>query len=299
MVSSGLLKFDDRPENYWAWKSAFLSSTQDLNMKDREKLDLLSKWLGPDSSEQAKRIRSVHVHDATAGLTMLWQRLEDYYGSPEVIEDALLKKIENYPKITNKDNQKLRELGDILLELEAAKAGGYLPGLSYLDTARGVKPVIEKLPYRLPERWITQASKYKEDHQVAFSPFSFLTKFIVNQSKILNDSSFAFLNMGGSSSVKTEKQPLVHNKERKATVSVRKTEVPAEFDANQDKSSGMQIEDPDKQCPLHNKPHPLRKCRSFRSKTIEERKSYLKDKRICFRGCGSTQHLAKDCVKTF
>ncbi|XP_073449004.1 uncharacterized protein [Aquarana catesbeiana] len=298
MVSSGLLKFDDRPENYWAWKSSFLSSTQELNMKDREKLDLLSKWLGPESTEQAKRIRSVHVHDATAGLTMLWQRLEDCYGSPEVIEDALLKKIENYPKITNKDNQKLRELGDILLELEAAKAGGYLPGLSYLDTARGVKPVIEKLPYSLQERWITQASKYKEDHQVAFPPFSFFAKFIVNQAKIRNDPSFAFLNMGGSSSVKTEKQPSVHNKERRATVSVRKTEVPTEFEANQDKSSGMQIEDPDKQCPLHNKPHPLRKCRSFRCKTIEERKSYLKDKRICFRCCGSTQHVAKDCMKT-
>ena len=31
MVSSGLLAFDDRPENYWAWKSSFLSATKDLN----------------------------------------------------------------------------------------------------------------------------------------------------------------------------------------------------------------------------------------------------------------------------
>ncbi|XP_077342666.1 uncharacterized protein LOC143987648 [Lithobates pipiens] len=79
MVSFGLLKFDDHPENYWAWKSSFLSSTQDLNQKDREKLDLLSKWLRPESTGQAKRIRSVRVHDATTGLTMLWQRLLCYY----------------------------------------------------------------------------------------------------------------------------------------------------------------------------------------------------------------------------
>ncbi|XP_056419493.1 uncharacterized protein LOC130360962 [Hyla sarda] len=70
IVSAGLMKFDDRPENYWAWKSSFLSGTQDLDLTDREKLDLLVKWLGPESTEQTQRIKSVHVHDATAGLAM-------------------------------------------------------------------------------------------------------------------------------------------------------------------------------------------------------------------------------------
>ena len=71
IVSAGLMKFDDRPENYWAWKSSFLSGTQDLDLTDREMLDQLVKWLGPESTEQAQRIRSVHVHDAAAGLAMV------------------------------------------------------------------------------------------------------------------------------------------------------------------------------------------------------------------------------------
>ena len=54
------------------------------------------------------------------------------YGTPEAVEDALLKKIEDFPKLDNKDNAKLRELGDILLELECAKEKGYLPGLAFL-----------------------------------------------------------------------------------------------------------------------------------------------------------------------
>lgn len=58
---------------------------------------------------------------------MLWQRLKDVYGSPEVIENALLKKVEDFPKISVKDNHKLRELGGILMELEAAKADGRTP----------------------------------------------------------------------------------------------------------------------------------------------------------------------------
>jgi len=156
MVSSGLLKFDDCPENYWAWKASFVNSTRELNLTAREELDLMVKWLGKDSSEQVKRIRSVHVLNAIAAVSMAWQRLEECYGAPEVIENALLKKIENLPKLSNKDNHKLRELGDILLELECAKADGYLPGLAYLDTPRGVNPIVEKLPISLQEKWIVQ-----------------------------------------------------------------------------------------------------------------------------------------------
>ena len=124
MVSSGLLKFNDRPENHWAWKSSFLRSTRDLNLTPGEELDLLSKWLGPESSEHAMRIRSVHIHNPTAGLKMVWERLEETYGAPDIIEHALLKKVENFPKLTNKDMKKFLELGDILLELDAAKTDG-------------------------------------------------------------------------------------------------------------------------------------------------------------------------------
>lgn len=192
MVSSGLLIFDDCPENYWAWKASFVNSTRELNLTAREELDLMVKWLGKDSSEQVKRIRSVYVLNTTAAMSMAWQFLEDCYGAPEVIENALLKKIENLPKLSNKDNHKLRELGDILLELECAKADGYLQGLAYLDTPRGVNPIVEKLPTSLQDKWIVQGSKYKEDHRVVFPPFAFFSQFVRKEAKIRNDPSFSF-----------------------------------------------------------------------------------------------------------
>lgn len=153
MVSSGLLKFDDKPENYWSWKASFISATKDLDLTAREELDLMTKWLGTESSEQAKRICSVHVLNTGAGSNMVWQCLEECYGTPEVIEDALLKKTEQFPKLHNRDTVKLRELGDILLELECAKEDGALPGLLYLDMAREIKKIVEKLPYNLQEKW--------------------------------------------------------------------------------------------------------------------------------------------------
>lgn len=74
LVSAGLLQFDDRPENYWAWKMSFQDVTKDLSLTAREELDLLTKWLRPESSAQALRIRSVHVHNPTAGINMIWHQ---------------------------------------------------------------------------------------------------------------------------------------------------------------------------------------------------------------------------------
>ncbi|KAL1021415.1 hypothetical protein UPYG_G00013000 [Umbra pygmaea] len=292
MVSNGLLEFDDRPENYWAWKASFLNATKDLNLSAREELDLITKWLGAESSEQAKRIRSVHIQNAAAGLSMIWQRLEECYGAPEVIENVLFHKIEDFPKLSNKDNHKLRELSDILLELEGAKSEGYLPGLAYLDTPRGVNPIVEKLPFSLQEKWRAQGSKYKEDYGVAFLPFSFFSKFIRNQAKIRNDPSFPLYTSAVQSPTQNNRPTKFSNK---TSISVHKTEVKSEFSDNSILLNKEKSESPDYHCPIHNKPHPLKKCRGFRIKTLDEPKLYLKENGICFRCCGSTQHRAKDC----
>ncbi|KAL3973607.1 sorting nexin-4 [Sarotherodon galilaeus] len=290
LVSTGLLQFDDKPENYWAWKTSFISATKDLNLSPREELDLLTKWLGPTSSEQAKRIRAVHILNPAAGAKMVWQRLEECYGSPEAIEDALLKKVEDFPKLTNKDNVKLQELSDILLELQCAKQDGALPGLAYLDTARGVRQIVDKLPFNLQERWTTVGTEYKETHSVSFPPFSVFTQFVQRQAKMRNDPSFAMSKANTHVPSPTEK---LRSYSRKPTVSAHKMDITAEPDQNN--LSPKKMEEPDRQCPIHKKPHPLKKCKLFRDKPIEERQAYLKEHHICYRCCGSVQHIAKNC----
>lgn len=53
--------------------------------------------------------------------------------------------------------------------------------------------------------------------------------------------------------------------------------------------------DVDRQCPIHKKPHTLKRSRGFRAKTLEEHKAFLKESGICFRCCSSSDHVAKDC----
>lgn len=162
-------------ENYLNWKATFQSTIADLGLTASEEINLLIRWLGPESSEHAKRVKAVNICHPSAGLGMIWTRLEEFYGSPEAIERSLFSRIENFPKLSSKEPHKLRELADLLCELEAAKLGGYLPGLSYFDTARGVTPIVEKLPFHLQEKWTAVGSKFKEDYNVAFPPLSFLS----------------------------------------------------------------------------------------------------------------------------
>lgn len=120
---------------------------------------------------------------------MTWECLEECYGTPEAIERALFTRLENFQKIGNRDSQKLRDLADLLPEIEAAKEDSFLPGLSYLDTARGIHPILEKLPYHLQDKWTSYGSRYKEEYQAAFPPFAVFSKFIHDEAKARNDPS--------------------------------------------------------------------------------------------------------------
>ena len=92
-----------------------------LGLSAGGELDLLIKWLGKEYSEQARTLKAVNIRQPQVGLMMVWQRLEEHYGSPDRLED--------FPKVTYKDPHKLHDLDDLLLELEAAKMDHYLPYL--------------------------------------------------------------------------------------------------------------------------------------------------------------------------
>ncbi|KAL3983520.1 RNA-binding protein Musashi [Sarotherodon galilaeus] len=190
LLTGGLRRFSDKAGDYWGWKSSFENVICDLNLTASEELDLLIKWLGAESVQYAYRLRAVHINNPSEELAKVWERLNECYGSPEAIENALLNRLDRFPKISYKDPQLLRELQDLLLEIDAAKSEGYIPGLLYLDTARGINPVVEKLPYAMQEKWMNYGSKYKEDHCVSFLPFSAFVAFISREAKMRNDPSF-------------------------------------------------------------------------------------------------------------
>lgn len=96
LLTAGLTKFNDKPENYWAWKSS--NATEGLALKPNEELDLLIKWLGSESAEHVRRVRSVHIRHPAEALGLVWGRLEECYGSAEAMETALFKQARTFPQ---------------------------------------------------------------------------------------------------------------------------------------------------------------------------------------------------------
>lgn len=294
LVTTGLIQFNDQPYSYKAWKRSFGNTVRGLDLTSSKEMDLLVKWLGKESAEHAKRIRAVHVNLPDRGLRLIWDRLDAFYGAPEVIEDALFQRINSFPKISNRDYSKLHELSDLLMELEAAKADGDLPGLQYLDTSRGINPLVQKLPFNLQDKWLSLGSSYKLQYQVSFPPFEVFVDFVRQQAVTRNDPSFKFTGQADAP-LKGDKTTWKLNRQKE--ISVHKTDVlpPAHLASDR---RDVRADDSERQCPIHKKPHLLWKCRAFREKPLEERKAFLKENGICFKCCTSTRHMAKDCKYT-
>ncbi|XP_072921985.1 uncharacterized protein [Hemitrygon akajei] len=89
LVTSGLYQFDNKPENYRAWHSTFTNAIDGVQLRAIQKLDLMVKWLGKESCEQVRRIRSVYINKPELALKKAWERLQEGYGAPEIIEAAL------------------------------------------------------------------------------------------------------------------------------------------------------------------------------------------------------------------
>ncbi|XP_055958215.1 uncharacterized protein LOC130013558 [Patella vulgata] len=143
LLFASLTTFNDSPENYQSWKCSFKDKMKELSVTPLEEMDLLTKWTGATSKQQVIALRSAYFNAPSKGVREIWKRLDERFGSPDVIESSLKKRLTNFPKLSSKDTQKLYELADILTEIEAVKSDTrYSSVLAYFDSSTGVSPVV-------------------------------------------------------------------------------------------------------------------------------------------------------------
>ena len=136
-----------RSESYYVWKTMFLNATAELNLSSSEIFDLLINYLGPESRKWALSLRSANLNDPAKGIEKLWMRLYERFGSPEIIESVLKKKLDKFPSLTNRDNKKLYDLSNLLEQISSLVEDPlYSVSLSYFNSSTGVMTIIQKLP---------------------------------------------------------------------------------------------------------------------------------------------------------
>ena len=294
LISKKIEKFDDRPENFSSWKGSLENMMRGVKLSASEQLSLIIEYSTNESKKLAQRLRNAYIYDPGEGLKRVWEKLGERFGSDAVLTEAQLDKLSKFPQIKDRDNKQLQEFGDLLLELQCAKISGGLKGLDILDSPLYLKPIVSKLPRDLQSKWQSRAFKYKTEQNSDYPPFEEFSKFVQEISKQRND---PLLALDSRENLLSRTQQVDHSaraaKSRqphsaKRNVSVAKTNL-------QDNSQAI---NPQNWCLVHNKPHPLRKCRTFQAKPHEEKMSILAQNRVCFRCVASCSHYAKDCTNT-
>ena len=267
--------FSDQPESYLSWKTNFTTIVSELNVSPFEELQLLVRWLGPESSKYADNIRQTTVTNPADGVKLIWQRLDERYCAIELMESSLKSKLGRFPHLTLKDPKKLYDLLDILTQIVSIKKNPkYSTIFSYYDTSVGIVPIVNKLPYQWREKWTTRAADYKQRKNVTYPPFDYFVQFIQELSKVRNDPGFQY-----------EEKPQSRPPNRRPgtpSVTVIKSSVPPTTTTSV--------------CPIHKLPHSLKDCKQFKSKTLGEKKKLIRENGICYRCCDSDKHHAKNCT---
>ena len=265
-VSVNLARFSDKPHDYRGWKLSFQRYSEKLYLDPLEETDMLIKWLGQDSSVTAKKLKNLYLDEPEKGLEEIWRRLNRTYGAPEVLERNIKEKVAAFPKIGS-DLSKLSDLSDLLNEVRKAKANPKLRSLAAYDGALGIEPIINKLPQSIKSEWASYGARYKRNNDGIFPPFDVFAGFIEQQAVDRNDPSFIHC------AATQADRPI-------REVSVHKTEVSSK--------------DYTRHCPLHQDHHPLRNCRAFKAKPLQERRTFFFENNLCFRCC-SAGHRVIDC----
>ncbi|XP_071944669.1 uncharacterized protein [Antedon mediterranea] len=273
LVNNSLRKFTEKAAHYRAWKAAFHNTTMELNLTPSQKLELLMKWLGSESHKLSISIYNSHISRPELRLERIWEILDNKYGLAEALEKDIQTRIETFPKMNTWEAEKIMLFSQLMNEIQYMKEEGIYPGLAALDSARGLHPLVEKLPNNLQEKWCMTGSQYKLDHKVLFPPFNVYFKFVQKYSKIWNDPSFCrpANHKNSGEGVSKAQRPLVNVKNTNIT--------------NKDVNDGM--------CPLHEGKHPLVKCRVFIAKSYLEKKKLIKDYKLCFRCLGRLRILKR------
>ena len=266
-----------------------------VNLSPSEQLSLMIENTTNESKRLVQRLCNAYIENPEEGIKEAWCKLGERFSSNAVVTQVHLKKLKTFPKIGNRENKRLQEFGDLLLELQCAKNDGALRGLKILDEPAYLRPVVTKLPDDLQGRWQRHAFKCKSQCNVDYPPFNEFSKFIQEVCRERND---LYLALDYNEKSLTSSQPKYPSRtlrlpNARQDIETAKTEV---TEPEHVQSETPIRNDPSKWCFIHDSPHPLKVCRIFNAKPYRERIDLLKKHRVCLRCAALSTHSTENCT---
>ena len=275
-----LQPFTNDPLQFTAFIRNFEYTIEGKGTSERDCLLFLEQFT---RGEANGLVRSCLQMEDGRGYKEAKKLLQKRFGNVHRIAESYLSKMRAWPTVKNDDAAGLQDLSLFLLECKNTMES--LEYTSELYSTANIRLLLEKLPYKMRDRWRQRADYIEEDvgRPIKFDDFSI---FVEKQARIQNNAAFGKIG-GDKSGTGTS-----HQGYSKGTYS--KPKMKTSFATNVEESpSNKQLRC--SYCELEN--HTVETCFKLERLTIEERLKHLKHIGVCFGCLKKASHRSKDCKK--
>ncbi|XP_078352316.1 uncharacterized protein LOC144637013 [Oculina patagonica] len=278
--------FSGEPVQYPDWKSSFHAILHRKNLSASDKMYYLKRYLRGPAKEA---ISGLFLQNSSEAYERAWNILDERFGHPFVVAKAYRGKLQRWPKIGIKDHQGLRRFADFLASVKTAMQT--IEDLKVLNDYMENQKLLSKLPDSLVSRWNREATRgIKEEKK--YPDFKAFTSFVNAEADIVCNpiSSCYAVKEAETTSDSTHQVPPRSKDLKSKTVHSAKT---TEENSKQPNETPKQ----QPQCTFCKKTnHQLDACLRFKTETLENRKNFVKENRLCF-GCLKKGHMSSDCKR--
>ena len=285
--------FRGDPINYKTFIMAFTARVESKITSNADRLYYLEQHV---QGEPKELIGGCLHLDPEEGYKEARRLLEKEYGDPYKISIAFVNKALSWTPVKN-DAAALKRFSFFLTKCKNAMKN--ISHMVVLNHSPNMQIIVQKLPPNLQNKWCDLVTKKRTKSQ-KIADFEDLVEFVESVAESANDPIF-----GRNALHSTEERPRFSRTDSNktpfkakpnSTSFATRVDVPSNPRPSVPGQSHGQRNADGRSCPLCSKSHDLDDCESFIKKTIEERKTFLKENAMCF-ACYGSNHISKGCTK--
>ncbi|KAL1252053.1 hypothetical protein QQF64_019849 [Cirrhinus molitorella] len=272
--------FSGDPIHYIEWRASFQSLIDQKNISSADKLFYLKKYV---SGAAQKCLEGTFYRSDDEAYRDAWNKLNQRYGHPFMIQRAFRDKLSKWPKIQAKDAEGLRAFSDFLNA--CSQAMSHVKGLDVLNDCEENQKLMLKVPDWLAASWNRQVTVALIEGR-DFPTFKDFADFVSLEAEIACNP-VTSLHALHSSHTFSERKVTREFKGTKANVFSIQTATNSNISVSNGKPKPLCM-----WCKYDN--HQLPKCLTFREQSLNDKRAYVKENNLCY-GCLKPGHNAKEC----
>jgi len=295
LPSKDIQVFTGDPLTFKSFIRSFEHTIEHKTDNEKDKLYYLEQYT---AGEPQEIVRSCEYMSSSKGFKEAKRLLQRHYGDELIIASAYIDKALKWPQIKSDDGKALSAYALFLIGCRNTMEDGEF--MEEMDNPTNMRVILSKLPYKMKERWRSEAYDIKERQGVR-ARFTHLVNFIDRQAKVAMDPLFGDIidhrNVVAEKVNRKEKYPVKKGITRSSfATNICMEERKPQYVSKKQVSPPKMLNAFEKPCMFCTKDHALELCSELKEQPHMVRLEFLKSKGLCF-GCLTQGHISKSCKK--